>query len=60
MDPSKDLVDHFMLDAEYVKDDKVIRQTYYEADASQISKKVKVVKRWTRKQQLSEGYLGAV
>ena len=50
MDPSKDLVDHFKLDSEYVKDDQVIRQTHYEAEASQISKKVKVVGRCTRKQ----------
>lgn len=54
MDPSRDLVDHFKLDAKYVRNDQVTRQTHCEADTSQISKKVKFVKRWTRKRQLGK------
>ena len=58
MDPSFDLVEHFKLASEFLPE--VIQHTSYTFDRSKGLRRVKVVKRWSRREVLGEGSFGTV
>ena len=58
MDPSKDLLDHFKLEAEFLPG--CTEHTTYRSDRAQGLRKVKIVKRWTKRQGIGAGSFGEV
>ena len=58
-DPSSDLVDYFKLLTEFLPNNGT-QHTTYKTDRAQGVRKLKTVKRWTRKEKLGEGTFGTV
>ena len=58
MDPATDLIEHFKLDVVLFPDH--TRYTFYQSDCRQNRRKVKVVKKWMKQQELGEGGAGTV
>ena len=58
MDPAYDLVDHFKLEADFADD--YTLHTYHKSDRSQGLRKIKVLKKWSRRESVGEGNFGTV
>ena len=58
MDPATDLIEHFKLDVVLFPDH--TRHTFYHSDGRQNRRKVKVVRKWIKQQELGEGGGGTV
>ena len=58
MDPATDLIEHFRLDVVLFPDH--TRHTFYQSEGRQNRRKVKVVKKWIRQQEIGEGGGGTV
>ena len=58
MDTSQDLVDHFKLEVEQLPE--YTQHTHYKSDSSHGLRKLEIVKRWRKKQDIGEGAFGIV
>ena len=58
IDPATDLIEHFKLDVVFFPDD--TRHIFYHSDGRQNQRKVKVVNKWIKQQELGEGGCGTV